>query len=495
MGAGRISERMVLGILLSLVAAVGCGTAPPRGHVAKEWALTMRELGIVPVFPPREDVQVGDVYARRCNPDNPALIEKRGFVPIDMWAASLDVRRVVSSFYEERMSFVDTAEAKAGETAKEASPLVRIPRLDGADANTFATVDRSRLRQVAFPDFASMSIAGGDLSAFVPIQALTAALGVHWQDTHRVDVKIPVAESYGVPADRLGIRVLATSPSGPGQSALVFDVEFLRGFRVGRDAWAATEPDLSEAERAAIMAEPYLYFDVITEVFYARTIELAITTTSDFGARLNVKPTPLPGSEGAAPEPADPGEPAPAQPAGATEGGDQRDAFDRAKDLNDRLAKVDSLSSVGGSFQFIAVSDTNVSMRRTYQRPIAVGFRSVQIAVDPSTGAVIGYSSGNSARPTAGSGEQIVTRAAEALEKVLRRSHPEARVRALGTSLFDPQFTVTGIPEAEAKASAALGADAVQVYETEGELSADERAYLDRLRGGGFTLKPSTRDP
>src|SRR2546423_2929162 len=44
-------------------AVVGCRT--PKGYAAREWSLAMREMQIVPVFPPREDVLVGDVYAVR----------------------------------------------------------------------------------------------------------------------------------------------------------------------------------------------------------------------------------------------------------------------------------------------------------------------------------------------------------------------------------------------------------------------------------------------
>ncbi len=62
----------------------GCATLtmPKRLHVQQQWAQTFRELGIVPVFPPREDVYVGDMYAYAYNPDDPG-IEKILFEDFD----------------------------------------------------------------------------------------------------------------------------------------------------------------------------------------------------------------------------------------------------------------------------------------------------------------------------------------------------------------------------------------------------------------------------
>ncbi len=58
-------------LVLASVLPAGCNNAKSdRGFVQREWSLTLRELGIVPVFPPREDVVVGDVYASSFNPDD-----------------------------------------------------------------------------------------------------------------------------------------------------------------------------------------------------------------------------------------------------------------------------------------------------------------------------------------------------------------------------------------------------------------------------------------
>lgn len=45
---------------LSILGGAGCSIAP--GHVQREWSASMRELGVFPLYPPREDVFIGDVF-------------------------------------------------------------------------------------------------------------------------------------------------------------------------------------------------------------------------------------------------------------------------------------------------------------------------------------------------------------------------------------------------------------------------------------------------
>lgn len=67
-------KRLVL--LATLAGSIlGACKSPDRGYVQREWSLTLREYGIIPIFPPREDVYVGDVYAYGYDPESLATQE------------------------------------------------------------------------------------------------------------------------------------------------------------------------------------------------------------------------------------------------------------------------------------------------------------------------------------------------------------------------------------------------------------------------------------
>src|SRR5262245_1431490 len=104
--------RLVLALVCLAGLVSGCpkpGTHDP-GFVAKEWSMTMREFGVVPVFPPREDVQVGDIYVSPAAPDKDLesriLRKSPGkFVPIPVLVGSIDVRDDLHAYYTNRLSF------------------------------------------------------------------------------------------------------------------------------------------------------------------------------------------------------------------------------------------------------------------------------------------------------------------------------------------------------------------------------------------------------
>jgi len=67
-------NRFTFGTLLLAVGCIvclaGCQTENQL-FVQRDWSQSLRELGIVPIFPPREDLVVGDVYATAYNPSAP----------------------------------------------------------------------------------------------------------------------------------------------------------------------------------------------------------------------------------------------------------------------------------------------------------------------------------------------------------------------------------------------------------------------------------------
>ena len=380
--------RLIVGLAALGGLFVACSSA--EGNVQREWNHTLREMGINPVFPPREDVQVGDMYLRRGDPDATAAAGGKGFVPIDLWVASIETATIVQAAYGARPSFADTtttagtaAGGGSGGSGGEptAGNVIRVPAHSGA-SSTWEHRDHLRLRQVAFPDFASMSVREGNLKALVPVEALSVAFGASWAKAEQVDVKIPAAESYGVPFGKIADKVLEKHRNG---AWVVQDAVLPAAARLALHSGLEGTGAATVEERGARKIRA-IYVDLLTEVFYARTIDISISTQSSFGARARVRPLVDPGA--ATSQPQQPAESTPvADPGGNTTMA--KNALVRAQELNDELAKVDDLDQIGGSVQFVSASDFSVAMRRTYQRPIAVGWRGVTLKIDVDSGELL----------------------------------------------------------------------------------------------------------
>lgn len=379
-------------VLASGLFIFACAAAKP-GEVQRAWVSTLREMGIHPVFPPREDVQVGDIYLRRLGPASFVENPSSGFVPIDLWVSSIpNTRDLLEQFQETRIAFPDSQNAsESGQTASLARMTGR--GLEDLAAHghdsLFDFRDPTRTRQVAFPDFTSFSISGGNLQALVPIQALSLAFGSSWENQQQVNVKIPVAESYGLPARSALQSVLQLNPSGSYtlHSGLQLNPAFLQLMYRQNQSWLLNNPDLSSEQKDAAARERLVYLDVILEVYMTRSLEISISRAATGGARADLS-SPGISNDGEVKSP-------------ATTQESEAGAVARANKLNERLHEVDDLSSVGGAVQFTAVSDHSISMRRNYQRPIALGFRSVILAVDPRTGEVRGVAAKSGVNPLA----------------------------------------------------------------------------------------------
>ncbi len=64
-------------IVLPFLFISSCKNVPIKpGEVKAKWSRNLHQLGIVPVFPPREDIYVGDVYSFETNPDAGKYLEQ-----------------------------------------------------------------------------------------------------------------------------------------------------------------------------------------------------------------------------------------------------------------------------------------------------------------------------------------------------------------------------------------------------------------------------------
>ncbi len=185
--------------MLLLLSACG---GQQNGFVGRSWSENMRELGIYPIYPPREDFQVGDLFLSPTSPERAAEFDQDGRVmPLAVWLASLDLRKVIDNFYVNRPEFPKTSDAVAAAIKQQGEDGHKVVGQPTGDTNMFIkTTPANRLRLVGFPEFLSASYRGGNLGAFIPAEGFLLGLGFGAEDVESVTFKVPAAESFGLPA-------------------------------------------------------------------------------------------------------------------------------------------------------------------------------------------------------------------------------------------------------------------------------------------------------
>lgn len=393
-----IAFTLEVGALLVLVSCIiSCAPAPGThdpGYVAKNWSMTVREFGIVPVFPPREDIQVGDVYGMPLPPD--AEVQLRvsrsangQFLPIPILLASIDLRNELKDFYARRISFPPTPTSQpATQPAPFAQPAVE------AGHDVFAGGDGTRPRLGGFPEFFSAQISQGGISGLVPTEAVSIAFGALASANKRVRVSVPMVESYGLPAGYV-LRKIAQegatiqfggspTPDDTGHAISSDQLEKLLQPAGGLDTETQALVDRINKEKNA---KGYLV--VITEIYATRAIDVSIEAETSGAGGLNLQPTTallkkLPGFSATQPATQTPT----SQPATAAQfevSTPEQIAAATTNQLNEQLAA----SAPGVTVKFISVTALGVSMRRTYERPIVIGYRGIVYKLDKDSKVVL----------------------------------------------------------------------------------------------------------
>jgi hypothetical protein len=202
---GSVSRKVWISLAATVVlAAVGIGGlywarggSATEQSVEEKWNVALRELGVEPVYPPEEDIEVGDIFAIVSSdsiPENGVVDSPLANHAIRLWR--LDLSKDVDSNYKNTYVFPKSFTR---------APDPAIDRTSGVSDSTtlagsiFALSDhRSDLPIVTFPRFrltnsraAKFGVAGHFLSG------LTGAAEAN--SGSETEVSIKRTETYGVP--------------------------------------------------------------------------------------------------------------------------------------------------------------------------------------------------------------------------------------------------------------------------------------------------------
>jgi hypothetical protein len=406
-----------------------CASDPAaRGHVYREWSDRMAEMGIFPVYPPREDIAVGDVYALPLHPYDSAAVGYIGGLGNagihveylgDTNLGWNDLLARSAAYYSARPYAADsTNTALSGTNVL----LTGIPGYEDGVKRTTAFGDGSaaRLRQVSFPDFSVTHIDQESMAAVIPIEGIMAGFSFNRNDIRAVHFSIPHAESYGLTTEELLREVYQDNHfkvmdgklylRGDAKDAVISLGGAKMAYGMFQDIFTkvASNPEIhmplsikKHMLQSVQQMTNRIYLALISEVYFARSMDITIERKTATGASASARPITVAelgklkdlgllashtktNMSNTTTNTAD------AQSGTNTVSVVKADAIEltdgqTAFDLADKLRKQEtpgSIDQIGGSVRVLSVSANNIGLRRTFQRPIAIGVRGVLLKLD-----------------------------------------------------------------------------------------------------------------
>lgn len=395
---------------VALLALSGCSVEP--GFAAREWGKAVRHYNMIPVFPLREDIQVGDVYLLPASPDemDRQVVKGKDFLAISTLHDSLNLMPELRKFQRTRLQLPRISATTDLSDGTDGSLVSVADKCQGnaGDCDLFngTPAKVTSLRQVALPDVHLATFTGAEARAIVPTAAFAASGGAVYQSVESATLKVPAAESYGLP------------------TSVVFSKLFPKeSTRTKDDASVVACFDVASAVRLAKARVPEpkkVYFRIPTEIFIARAIDMDVKLSRSGGASLTVA-QPMPDGRArqaldallavlSGKKPQDEGEgegqgqdegegqgegegegegETGAKKENTGEGTPQAPRPDIPADVAVEAARIAGMLEVlesqgggpGAGLKVIRASQGAVTLRRTFQRPLVIGVKAIDVAV------------------------------------------------------------------------------------------------------------------
>lgn len=434
----------VAGVVLSSVLS-GCSADKVAGPGALRdtWSTQFEQYGISAVFPPRADIQVGDIYltcgstiAEKNRTDKATEMARR-MVPNALWLASIagmldnepgssGKAGYLSTEYRSRIQLpripiptesgdaASTVGASASSVAsepvaasapagKKAIKVVHRSKSGTAAAThasssgdqasqIFSSRSLTNVMPVSLPEFFSVSGTKAQAAAIVPLPTILANLGVNASAVDAVQISIPQAESYGLPAAVMLSKLTHWAQSNGGEGGIVSNIQHIIAPLRSGDEAAAYCP----------IGAPQLY--VVTEIYATRSIDVSMSFSNATGLGGGVGLNLPTGSKNAAvwdalgkyftPQSSTSGGNSgsgigKSDSTGTTQAAVNTPTIDQAtafvKELNALYSKLggdQTLSYPGGQVTVVTANSAGINMNRKFEIPVVIGYRGIAMGLD-----------------------------------------------------------------------------------------------------------------
>jgi len=246
-----------IGVLgLGVLALSGCQSdRPDPGAIAKEWSTNTSQLGIRPIYPPRE-VYPGDVFISvGYDVDSIEEIPTKAFNILPVRYSHIPNLKEVAALERDRLRFpIDTSNT------------------DAASFIGFPNNDERINCLVAFPGFTFASTSDVNLGANIPKSVWAAMFSTSSRSTYTVSYSVPEAECISYEVGNLRPRANTyLARLGAGVISDIQDTAL--SLRIPQDI-------KKKYNAAPILVIPY-------EVYYARTLDVTVNALDGSSSQLS----------------------------------------------------------------------------------------------------------------------------------------------------------------------------------------------------------------
>ena len=331
----------------------------PKLSVAKQWNEAIQKLGFEPVYPPLEDIQVGDVFAMNTDDAVSNSATDEPFAGRSIKLLQLDMTKEIEDAYRVVYQFPGT------NTRLEHDGQIW-PQAISTDSLFKPPATRTALPLVLFPRFTITNVKRASGSASAMSQLLNGTFGADANSTETVEVRFSATETYGVPAVPAELRLIdfcddAATKEFCSELGLRKQLSMLIGKRI----------DDKVKDRKTGVERPRfsVKLALVSRVFLARSIQTSIS--EDGGTRGNI------GLNQQVALPAIAAQPA-AVTADTSSGHAELDGKSQPTTTASPVPRAGS-NSPGAAIAFERRATSNVLLPDTLlPRPVVVGFKSVR---------------------------------------------------------------------------------------------------------------------
>ena len=449
------------GFVLFALGFIGCQTTQNQttAHVTKQIAShasarnsplapleeSIRLYGMVPVLPPSEDMQVGDVFAFPVDPDSDSnpVSDPMEVVASSRWS-SLPVLKEVEQEYRSRPFWPLTPEEHLQFSTDPDNPKWAEPTNESETSIFVGDVVPTRLRAAHFNILPAVILSRDDANELIPSVAVDLTENTEWDDRKVVMARLGYGETYALSMQKImGLLVESAplaAPEPTSESASESTIESTPESAIENQEKADSPIRyvLKDSHRKYLDLigdnnSDKVWLRVVTEVLYVRSIDISIhsqSAKSDEEDRVFSS------------------ELIPPEIVGFDEDDELEDEYQEAEDLEDAdlamepedsplaeesfesqsanreeereegtdeilqivkdrpldpayagFARAAAINKIlidsgiddlpGSVFRFLSITDNSVALRRIWSRGVAVGIRGLTLEVNKTTGEIL----------------------------------------------------------------------------------------------------------